>query len=103
MRDVIITLVYEAENLVLAKLSVSLVSSHSVFLDDTLEATLRCPECGHERAKTSHAGRKIGLVPEFYFTETQCSSSRHDPRFHELHLPLTVVGIVPTRHPIKVF
>ena len=51
MRDVIITLVYEAENLVLAKLSVSLVSSHSVFLDDTLEATLRCPECGLERAK----------------------------------------------------
>ena len=56
MRDVIITLVYEAENLVLAKLSVSLVSSHSVFLDDTLEPTLRCPECGLERAKPSHAG-----------------------------------------------
>ena len=105
MRDVIITLVYEAENLFLAKLKIVCITCQQSFCVLACHARTDppLPECGLERAKPSHAGRKTGLVPEFYFTETQCSSSRHDPQFHELHLPLTVVGIVPTRHPIKVF
>ena len=61
MRDVIITLVYEAENLFLAKLSVSLVSSHSVFLHATLEPTLRCLIVALSGQSQVMQGEKPGL------------------------------------------